>query len=832
MARSKPSRLSTIRADHQPPTVVVPVPSTMKPRCVGRVESIETGEGFVVITGWATDAAGQPVDTGLAIEIDTERHPIAGLFPRGDLKAEGVSTEACAFCVDVAHVGKLPRVRLLAGEQELWSSVRHATNTRTFHPVASFDQVSRETVSGWVYDPALWHGGHAAQMLQLRVGNRRLPVTVDGRRTDLPFSAAREGRFLGFRVALDDAATTDHRIGSDIPVTLVAWDNDLVDAMLHVTAPPAPRAPAPPVGVPDGFIDFHGWSAGLNGWLFGGWIRNDASGGTALTRALLDCEGKTDREVLLLTYPRADVAAIGQGILAFVPGGAGETVVAGDRIPLRIEDERRLALKISDTAQRLNDLEAVRTVRTIVRDLPHTADSALVQAVSRPVYEGVDTLAQLNRPIFLEVDEVVRGGTDGVMLIGWQVDPTQSIATIRVRSGVLASAPLGEHWLTVDRPDIRDTLGRRFDLDHAGFGFHAYAAIPDYDPAQLYLEITLTDGQVAFKPLPVAARAGRGGIVRLLSGMVATADNVRHMCGQVLGPAVVGINRERIAATGKPGVMALGTLLPRPRCSVVVPLYGRLDFMMYQMALLSEAGLARDELVYVLDQPERKTEFLDLARSCHRRFDMPARLVLPPENLGFAGASNAGMTAGAGDYVCFLNSDVVPITDDWLDRLVAAMEADPGIGILGAQLLFEDGTLQHGGMAVQRLASFGNMPFPYHPGKGRLPAAGDTVRDVPLVTGALMLMRRTLAEELGGFDTDYVVGDFEDADLGMKVRARGLRCAVHDGVRLYHLERQSQGSAAQAWRQNLTLVNACTFAERWDAALTDVPVEDELMVLA
>ena len=54
---------------------------------------------------------------------------------------------------------------------------------------------------------------------------------------------------------------------------------------------------------------------------------------------------------------------------------------------------------------------------------------------------------------------------------------------------------------------------------------------------------------------------------------------------------------------GKPGVMALGTLLPRPRCSVVVPLYGRLDFMMYQMALLSEAGLARDELVYVLDQP-------------------------------------------------------------------------------------------------------------------------------------------------------------------------------------------------------------------------------------
>ncbi|MGN7161577.1 glycosyltransferase [Sphingomonas sp. SAFR-052] len=828
MARSKPSRLSTIRPDHKP-AIGVPASPPATARCIGRVESIETGDGFLVVTGWATDAGGQPVDTGLAIEIGTEHHAVAGLFPRADLKAEGVSDGACAFCIDIAHAGTLPRVRLLAGERELWSSMRHAANVRAFRPTASFDRVDGDTVSGWIFDPALWHGSGAAQALKLRIGDRRYPVAVDARRTDLPFSAAREGRCLGFRVALDALATADHGIGSDIPVTLSAQGHDLATALLHVTARPAPRPPAKPVGVPDGFVDFHGWSAGLNGWLFGGWIRNDASGGTSPTQAQLDHDGATEQPVLLLTYPRADVAAIGQGILAFVPGGVGET---GDCIRLAIDDGQRLALKISETTQRLNDLEAVRTVRAIVRDLPHAVDSALVHAVSRPVYEGVDTLTPLNRPVFVEVDEIVRGGADGVMLIGWRVDPTRSVATIRVRSGALASAPLGERWLSVDRPDIRDTLGRRFDLDHAGFGFHAYAAIPGYDPAHLYLEITLTDGTVAFKPLPVATRAGRGGIVRLLSGMTVTADNVRHMCGQVLGPAVVGINRERIAASGKPAVMALGTLPPRPRCSVVVPLYGRLDFMMYQMALLSEAGLARDELVYVLDQPERRAEFLDLARSCHRRFAMPARLVLPPENLGFAGASNAGMTAGAGDYVCFLNSDVVPITPDWLDRLVAAMEADPGIGILGAQLLFEDGTLQHGGMAVQRLASFGNMPFPYHPGKGRLPATGDTVRDVPLVTGALMLMRRTLAEELGGFDTDYVVGDFEDADLCMKVRARGLRCAVHDGVRLYHLERQSQGSAAQAWRQNLTLVNACTFAERWDAALADIPVEDELTVLA
>lgn len=824
MARSKPSRLSTIRPEHKPAAP----PATARLR--GRVESIETGDGFVVVTGWATDPAGRPVDAGLTIELDGERHPVTGLFPRSDLKAEGVSAEACAFCIDLAHRGTAPRVRLLAAEEELWSSERHAASPRAFRPTASFDQVAGDGIAGWVYDPALWHGTQAARALALQVGDRVLPVEVGGRRFDLPFSAAREGRLLGFRVVPDAAATADCRIGSDLRVALLSQGHAIAEAVLTVQAmPPAPRRPAGRDAVPDGYVDFHGWSTALDGWLFGGWIRNDAIGGEGLTRARVDHGDAGGSDVLLLTYPRADIATIGQGVIAFVPGNA-ET--ADDLFRLRLDDGHRLTLEASVSAQRLADLDAVRTVRAIVRDLPHAADSPLARLVTRPIYEGVDTLAQLNRPIFLEIDEVVRGGADGVLLIGWCVDPAKDIATIRVRSGGLASPPIGDAWLGVDRPDIRDTLGRRFDIDHARFGFHAYAALPGHDPAQLHLEITLADGTVAFKPLPAAARTGRGGIVRLLSGAMVTADTVRHVCGRVLGPPVVGINRERLAATGAPAVLALGMLPPRPRCSVVVPLYGRLDFMMYQMALMSETGLARDELVYVLDQPERRTEFLHLARSCHQRYAMPARLVLPPENLGFAGASNAGMTAGAGDYVCFLNSDVVPITGDWLDRLVAAMEADPGIGILGAQLWFEDGTLQHGGMAMKRLAAFGNMPFPHHPGKGRMPAPGDGVRDVPLVTGALMLMRRTLARELGGFDTDYVTGDFEDADLCMKVRARGLRCAVHDGVRLYHLERQSQGSAAQAWRQNLTLVNACTFADRWDAALADVPVEDDLAVLA
>jgi len=801
----------------------VPDAAPRSDRFVGRVEQVEVGDGFLVVTGWAADRDGRPIAGELVLEIGADVHPVVGLFPRDDLAAGGLSAEACAFCLDVPHAGDLAAdagVRLLVDGEAIWSSERDAVPHRPFVPVASLDEAGATLVSGWVFDPGLWHG--RGDRVHLAVGDVRLGLSVDRRRFDLPFSAAREGRFLGFRVALAAELGTDalRALAGEAALALTAGDAVLATAAVHFRHPDEP----------DGFVDFHGLSHGLDGWLFGGWVRNDAIGPVMPAEALVDLPDGGRATALLFPYPRGDIEAIGQGLLAFVPGAIAP---ADATFTLQLADDRRLTLRASATVQSLGELEAVRLVRAIAATMGQGGTGGtFARAVSRPVFEGIDTLAGCGHPIFFEVDEVIGGGRDGVLLKGWCLDPGGAVAAIRVRSGPVLSGPLGERWLTVDRPDIRDTHGARLGLEGAGFGFHAWADLPGHDPARLHVELTLTDGQVAFKPLPPAVRPGRAGIARVLSDVTVGAGSVAHVCGRVLGPPVIGINRERLARRATPAVMALGGLPPRPRVSVVVPLYGRLDFMTYQMALMSEAGLPADELVYVLDQPERRAEFLDLARSCHRRYAMPARLVLPPENLGFAGASNAGLVAGAGEYVCFLNSDVVPADGDWLDRLVAAMAADPGIGILGAQLLFEDGTLQHGGMAMKRLPSFGNMPFPYHPGKGRLPASGGRVRDVPLVTGALMLMRRDVALDLGGFDTDYVTGDFEDADLCMKVRERGLRCAVHDGVRLFHLERQSQGSAAQAWRQNLTLVNACTFAARWDGQLTDVPVEDEIEVLA
>jgi GT2 family glycosyltransferase len=72
---------------------------------------------------------------------------------------------------------------------------------------------------------------------------------------------------------------------------------------------------------------------------------------------------------------------------------------------------------------------------------------------------------------------------------------------------------------------------------------------------------------------------------------------------------------------------------------------------------------------------------------------------------------------------------------------------------------------------------------------------------------------------VGGFDEVYVIGDFEDSDLCLRLRALGFGCAVDPEVQLYHLERKSQVSSAAMWRQNLTIYNAWQHQRRWAAAI-------------
>ncbi len=491
----------------------------------------------------------------------------------------------------------------------------------------------------------------------------------------------------------------------------------------------------------------------------------------------------------------------GQGLLAAIPS-PGEAPLTGaellppGRPPLNLVPAR-------GQAEAPRPMPAEFITRLATAEGP--AKRELERLMARG-FTGRDTLSWLSAPVRMRVARCLRT-PEGLLLQGWLHDPQGAVTSIRLRAGETAFPLKPGAWL--------DTMA--WDGE-GGRGFLARAPVP-VRLGEAWLDVTLGTGESGTLPLPLPETADIPALRAILAEAGAIPETaLDHAFGGVIGQALVALNRHRLARPMAVEAREFGTPPATPRASVVIPLHGRLDMMAVQMALFTACRMARDEVIFVLDDPPRREAALALAQSAWDRFGMPLRLILPAEARGFGPASNLGMRHARGGVVVFLNADAFPRGTDWLDHLVAAV-ADPSVGAAGARLLYPDGSLQHGGMRLE--AGPGGWLFPEHPGKGlRPPPATEGLRDVEALTGACLALRREVAERFGGFDEDYVIGDFEDADLSVRLAAAGLRRVMVDQATLVHLERQSQGRAdEQAGRWNLTLLNAWTYNQRWKRPL-------------
>ena len=185
------------------------------------------------------------------------------------------------------------------------------------------------------------------------------------------------------------------------------------------------------------------------------------------------------------------------------------------------------------------------------------------------------------------------------------------------------------------------------------------------------------------------------------------------------------------------------------------------------------------------------------------------RLVRNETNLGFAAANNQGARLAGGRFLVLMNNDM-EAHSGWLKAMLDAA-ADPNVGIVGAKLLFPDGTLQHAGVGFGALR-FGSAPMfathEFYKAAAETPQA-NVRRDLQCVTAACMVTPRALFARLGGFDEGYWNGN-EDVDYCLRVRAEGLRVLYEPRAVLTHFESQS---GIQRFRR--LAYNIDRFSRRW-----------------
>ncbi len=155
---------------------------------------------------------------------------------------------------------------------------------------------------------------------------------------------------------------------------------------------------------------------------------------------------------------------------------------------------------------------------------------------------------------------------------------------------------------------------------------------------------------------------------------------------------------------------------------------------------------------------------------------------------GFSYTCNRGAEIATGKYLLFLNNDTV-VKNFFIDNFFKAYEMYDNVGIVGCKLLYDDNTIQHGGVLIFPDKKVDHL-FRYFPQNYE---PSNRFMELSAVTAASLLIRKDLFLELGMFDERFING-FEDLDLCFKAKEAGFKIIYNPEVEIYHLESKTRNS--------------------------------------
>lgn len=249
-----------------------------------------------------------------------------------------------------------------------------------------------------------------------------------------------------------------------------------------------------------------------------------------------------------------------------------------------------------------------------------------------------------------------------------------------------------------------------------------------------------------------------------------------------------------------------------PEVSIVIPVHGQWAFTESCLRALVRHGSAVPLEVIVVDD----TSPDDTAG--HLRSVTGIRVVSLQRHVGCLGALNAGIRAAVGRYVVLLNNDT-EVQAGWLEALMSAADQAPDIGVVGAKLVFPGGTVQEAGSIVWSDGSAHNF------GRGGPAAASEVafLREVDYCSGACLLVRAELLEQLGGLDDRFAPAYYEDTDLCFAARQAGYRVLYQPDAVVVHHEGASHGTDLSSGGKRHQQVNQRVFADKWEQTLMSHP---------
>ncbi|MBE2940084.1 glycosyltransferase [Anoxybacillus flavithermus] len=220
--------------------------------------------------------------------------------------------------------------------------------------------------------------------------------------------------------------------------------------------------------------------------------------------------------------------------------------------------------------------------------------------------------------------------------------------------------------------------------------------------------------------------------------------------------------------------------------SIIIPMRDKVELIRTCIDSIEKKTTYKNYEIIIIDNGSKEQETLEyLSATKHRvlRLDVP---------FNYSYLNNRAVEYAQGEYILFLNNDVEVIEPEWLTVMVEHIQRKE-VGAVGAKLYYTDGRIQHAGI-ILGIGGVAGHSHKYFQGDslGYFSMLTDT-RNFSAVTGACLLTKKYLFNEIGGFNEKDLAVAFNDVDLCLRIREKGYLIVLPPKAELFHHESVSRG---------------------------------------
>lgn len=254
-----------------------------------------------------------------------------------------------------------------------------------------------------------------------------------------------------------------------------------------------------------------------------------------------------------------------------------------------------------------------------------------------------------------------------------------------------------------------------------------------------------------------------------------------------------------------------------PLVTIVIPNKDHIEDLRRCITSILEKTTYDNYEIIVVENNSVTEEIFDYYKTIQENPNI--RVITYQGDFNYSKINNLGVSKARGEYILLLNNDTQVITLDWIEELLMyAQRRD--VGAVGAKLYYEDRTIQHAGvvLALGQHRTAGHSHYRVSSNNlgymGRLCYA----QNVMAVTGACLMMRRSLFAKLGGLDENFAVS-LNDVDLCIRAWKAGYVNVFTPFAELYHFESVSRGLDDHGEKAERYERESTAFREKWKEVL-------------